>query len=142
MHPRCASLLLCALLAAAVPSGAGKAEPPYPAGADVVVLSKAGEKVGPLEKLRVTGKYTVFDVYADWCGPCKDVDRYLRELLATRKDIAVRRLNVVDEDSPLSLELGDSVHGLPHLEIYTPKGRRIVVEGTDFDALEEALAAR
>src|SRR3954471_1627347 len=102
MRTRCWALLLCGLMAAAAPVGAARTEPPYPPGSDIVVLSKAGEKVGPLEKLRVTGKYTVFDVYADWCAPCKDVDRYLRELLATRKDIAVRKLNVVDEDSPLS----------------------------------------
>src|SRR5262249_33671570 len=67
----------------------------YPDGADLEVLSRAGEAVGPLDRLRVPGKYTVFDVYADWCGPCRVVDKQLRDLVARRRDIAVRKLNVV-----------------------------------------------
>src|SRR5882672_9087451 len=58
----------------------------YPAGADVVVLTEDGSAVGPLDKLRVPGKYTVFDVYADWCGPCRVVDTKLRETVAARPD--------------------------------------------------------
>src|SRR6185295_5835732 len=48
--------------------GAYLPHPEYPAGADVVWLSRDGAAVGSLPKLRVGAKYTVFDVYADWCG--------------------------------------------------------------------------
>jgi len=112
----------------------------YPAGADVAVLSPDGRAVGSLEKLRVPGKYTVFDVYADWCGPCRLVDARLRELTAARTDLAVRRLNVVDFDSPLSSELGPSLSALPYLIVFTPAGKRSDIEGADFARLDKALA--
>jgi thiol-disulfide isomerase/thioredoxin len=131
-----------AVLADAPPQSApgARKEAPYPPGSDMVVLSKDGSKVGPLARLRVAGKYTIFDVYADWCEPCRAIDARLREIARDRHDVAIRKLNVVDYDSPLALELGDSVSGLPHLEIYTPKGRHIVIEGTDYEALDKALA--
>src|SRR5262249_7559790 len=68
--------------------------PDYPGGADVAVLSRNGAAVGPLDKLRAEGKYTVFDVYAEWCGPCRTVDDHLRQVVAARADVAVRKLNV------------------------------------------------
>jgi copper chaperone CopZ len=82
--------------------GSYLAFPEYPPGADVVRLSSDGAAVGPLEKLRVPGKYTVFDIYAEWCGPCRLVDERLREIVAERKDVAIRKLNVVSFDSPLA----------------------------------------
>jgi copper chaperone CopZ len=112
----------------------------YPAGADVQVLSPDGRAVGSLEKQRVAGKHTVFDVYADWCGPCRLVDTRLRELLARRSDIAVRRLNVVDFESPLASELGPNFEALPYLVVFSPSGKRTDIEGADFARLDKALA--
>jgi thiol-disulfide isomerase/thioredoxin len=119
--------------------GAYLPHPEYPSGADVATLTRDGSSVGALDKLRVPGKYTVFDVYADWCGPCRVVDERLRGIVATRQDVAVRRLNVVDFDTPLARELGPRFEALPYLAIYTPSGKRIEVQGTDFGKLEDAL---
>ena len=113
----------------------------YPAGADVVTLTRDGAAVGPLDKLRVAGKYTVFDIYADWCGPCRTVDERLRELVASRPDLAVRKLNVVDFDTPLARELGARFEALPYLVVFTPSGKRTDIEGVAFDKLDRALAA-
>jgi thiol-disulfide isomerase/thioredoxin len=112
----------------------------FPEGADVAVLSKDGAAVGPFEKLRVPGKYTVFDLYADWCGPCRLVDARLREILATRKDVAVRKLNVVDFDSPLARQMGAGFEALPYVVVYSPKGKRTAISGIDFPKLDKALA--
>jgi len=122
--------------------GAYRAVPEYPPGADVKLLTTDGSAVGPLDKLRVSGKYTVFDVFAIWCGPCHLVDARLRELCATRRDLAVRRLNVVDFDSPLAVQLGYRLTALPHLIVYTPAGKRIEFEGYDPEALDAALAKK
>jgi thiol-disulfide isomerase/thioredoxin len=107
--------------------------------ADVAVLTENGSAVGPLEALRVPGKYTVFDVYADWCLPCQDVDRRLREIAAERPDVAVRKLNVVDFESPLAAELGPQFDALPYLVVFSPAGGRTVVVGLDPPALDRAL---
>jgi copper chaperone CopZ/thiol-disulfide isomerase/thioredoxin len=128
-------------LKATVGAGGGSYLPhdEYPAGTDVQVLSPDGRAVGSLEKQRVPGKHTVFDVYADWCGPCRLVDARLRELVAQRTDIAVRRLNVVDFDSPLASELGPRFEALPYLIVFSPSGKRTDIEGADFARLDKAL---
>lgn len=123
-------------------SGSYLPHPEYPAGADVVTLTKDGSKVGPLEKLRAPGKYTVFDVYADWCGPCRDVERRLVELVAERSDVAVRRLNVVDFDSPLAKEIGAKLDTLPYVVVFSPAGRRSDLAGASLKKLDAALAPR
>jgi thioredoxin 1 len=114
----------------------------YPKGADVVVLTENGGAVGPLEKLRVGDKYTVFDVYADWCGPCRVVDAQLRELTEHRKDIAVRKLNVVDFKSPLAREMGAKLKALPHVVVFSPDGKRTDLTGADAKKLAAAVGTR
>jgi len=114
----------------------------YPKGSDAVVLTETGSAVGPLEKLRVPGKYTVFDLYADWCGPCRVVDAKLRELVEHRQDIAVRKLNVVDFKSPLAREQGSKLKALPYLVIFSPDGKRRDLVGADTKALAAALGGR
>jgi len=129
---------------AVVGPGQGRylAHPEYPAGADVAWLSRDGSAVGPLPKLRVADKYTVFDVYADWCGPCRSVDDHLREVVAARKDVAVRKLNVVEFESPLAKELGSRLEALPYIVVFTPSGKRVDIAGADMPKLDKALAAR
>jgi thiol-disulfide isomerase/thioredoxin len=122
--------------------GAYLPHPEYPAGADVAWLSRDGSAVGPLPKLRVAAKYTVFDVYADWCGPCREVDERLRDIVAARSDVAVRKLNVVEFESPLGKELGARLEALPYVIVFTPSGKRIDIAGVDMAKLDKALAAK
>ena len=114
----------------------------YAKDADVVVLSKKGESIGSLKKHLVPGKYTVFDVYADWCGPCHLVDKKLRQIMATRSDIAVRKLNLVDFNTPLVKDLGPRIRGLPYVVVFDPKGKRTDIMGANLDRIAAALAAR
>ena len=111
----------------------------FPAGADFKVLTADGSAVGPLPKLAVAGKYTVFDVFADWCGPCRVVDERLRKLVTERPDVAIRKLNVRDFDTPLARELGPAFETLPYVIVFTPKGKKVEVTGTDFERLDKAL---
>jgi thiol-disulfide isomerase/thioredoxin len=134
-------LALLLVLAPWILYGRGAARS-YPAGADVAVLTRDGSSVGPLERLRVPGKFTVFDVYADWCAPCLEIDRHLRLIAGSRKDVAIRKLNVVTFESPLAHELGPDFDALPYVVIYSPEGRRTVVVGLERDELEEALRTR
>jgi copper chaperone CopZ/thiol-disulfide isomerase/thioredoxin len=113
----------------------------YPAGSDMKLLSADGSAVGKLDKLRVPDKYTVFDVYAEWCGPCRFVDARLREVVAARKDVAVRKLNVVDFDTPLAKELGARLEVLPYVIVFDPAGKRTDIQGADFGKLDRALGA-
>jgi thiol-disulfide isomerase/thioredoxin len=71
----------------------------------------------------VLGKITVFDFWATWCKPCGVVDHELAEVVRRHpNDIAVRKLDIVDTDSPASTKyLGDAT--LPHLEVFGRDGK-------------------
>lgn len=111
----------------------------YPEGADLRFVTERGDAVGPLERLAVPGKYTVLDFYADWCGPCHVVDQQLRDVVATRKDIAVRKLNVVNFETPLARQLGRKLKGLPFVVVFDPSGKRTEISGNNPKKLASAL---
>jgi thiol-disulfide isomerase/thioredoxin len=70
----------------------------------------------------VPGKVTVFDFWAAWCAPCKDLDRELARIARAHPgEIAVRKYDVVDVDSPANQKyLGAAT--LPHVKVYGPDG--------------------
>lgn len=71
----------------------------------------------------VPGKITVFDFWAEWCKPCHVVDHELAEVVRRHpNDIAVRKVNVIDTESPASVKyLGD--YTLPHLKVFGRDGK-------------------
>jgi len=119
--------------------GSWKAIIEFHKGADVSWISKQGEDVDLAAHL-ASGKATVFDFYADWCGPCKDVDRAMNEVLERRGDVALRKINVVDWDSPVSKHHLDGVAALPYVIVYAKDGRRVAaISGLKLDELRDAL---
>jgi thiol-disulfide isomerase/thioredoxin len=112
----------------------------YPAEADVQVISKAGELV-QLEPHVAAGKVTVFDFYAAWCQPCRRVDEHLVELLRTRDDVAVRKLDIVDWDTPLAEKYLADVANLPFVVVYGKDGKQTAaISGLDLAAIDRAIA--
>ncbi|MBL0215345.1 MAG: thioredoxin family protein [Myxococcales bacterium] len=71
----------------------------------------------------VLGKVTVFDFWATWCKPCKVVDHELAAL-ARRfpTELAVRKLDVVDDDSPASQTYVKEAK-LPHVKVFGRDGK-------------------
>ena len=70
------------------------------------------------------------------------MDERLREIVGRRTDVAVRKLNIVEFESPLGKELGSRLDALPYVIVFTPAGKRIDIEGADLARLDKALAAR
>jgi thiol-disulfide isomerase/thioredoxin len=115
--------------------------PPLPPNADVVELSREGEDVPSLEAHLAPGKVTLFDFYAVWCAPCRKIDVHVFGLLATRNDLAVRKLNVVSWETPLARRYLKNVPNLPYLLVFGKDGRRVeAVSGLDLPALDRAIA--
>lgn len=115
--------------------------PTMPAGADVAELSRAGEDVPALETHLVAGKVTLFDFYAVWCSPCRQIDAHVADLLTKRNDVAVRKLNVVSWETPLAARYLKTVTDLPYLVVYGKDGRRVRgISGLDLGALDRAIA--
>jgi thiol-disulfide isomerase/thioredoxin len=92
-------------------------------GADVDSLSPAGAAV-PL--VPVAGKITVFDLWADWCAPCRELDERLAALARAHPDrIAVRKLEVVDSDSAAWKAYLAQDAALPHVKVYGADGKLV-----------------
>src|SRR5262245_35473735 len=72
----------------------------------------------------VPGKYTLFDLYAVWCPPCRVLGPAL-EKLASRNParLAIRKVDIVDWTMPVAQQYG--VEELPYLVLFDTDGRKI-----------------
>jgi thioredoxin 1 len=84
------------------------------------LANPSGELV-PIEQVLVPGKVTVVDFYADWCAPCKVLEKKLKSEIHDEPRIAVRQIDVgkVEPDVVISRY---GVRNLPHVRIYGPDG--------------------
>jgi thioredoxin 1 len=80
------------------------------------VANASGELI-PVETVLVPGKITVVDFYADWCAPCKVLDKKLQSEIQDEPRIAVRKIDVGKiEGETVTARYG--VKNLPHVRIY------------------------
>jgi thiol-disulfide isomerase/thioredoxin len=109
--------------------------------ADVVMVAKAGEDVPDLRAVAAAGKVTVFDFFADWCAACREIDLHLYKQLNAGQTFAIRKLNVVDWDTPLAKRHLGQVKGLPFVIVYGRDGSEVArIEGLKLEALDKAIA--
>jgi thiol-disulfide isomerase/thioredoxin len=90
-------------------------------GADHGALGPAGSAAALSP---VPGRITVFDLWAAWCAPCRELDERLAALARAHPDrLAVRRLDVVDPDSAAwRRHLAPGGFELPHVKVHGADG--------------------
>ena len=74
------------------------------------------------QELIVPGKFTIVDFYADWCGPCKAIEPYLKDLAKDQR-IAVRKVDIVNWNSPVAQQW--NLRSIPNMRVYDPDGRML-----------------
>jgi thiol-disulfide isomerase/thioredoxin len=129
-------------LKAKVGAGHGSYKPrtEFEPATDVQWLTKDGSAVD-LTAAAVPGKVTVVDFGAEWCGPCREVDRAMKDLLPTAPDVALRKIDVVDWDSAVAKQHLGGVAALPFVVVLGKDGKQIAtIAGLDLDRLRAAIS--
>lgn len=96
-------------------------------------------KLVEIEPYVKPGVVTVFDFYADWCLPCKQLNRSLVNLKQTYgARLVVYKLDVVEWGSELTEHY--EIRDLPHLRCYGVDGK-LIKAGPAADVMPDLIAA-
>lgn len=113
----------------------------FPEGADAKIVAHDGEDVADLASVTVKGKVTVVDFSATWCKPCRLVDDHMAKVLSKRGDVAYRKLDIKDWDSPLAKHYLRDVPKLPYVIVFGAGGQKVKsFSGVDIEGIDAAIA--
>lgn len=107
---------------------------------DIEVI-KGGKKITIKEHIK-EGKITVFDFYADWCGPCKVFSPKVERLIAKYPDLVLKKVDIVDWKSEISKQLTKEYQlpSLPFILIFDDKAKLLgKVSGNYIEKVEEVV---
>jgi thiol-disulfide isomerase/thioredoxin len=115
----------------------------FPPTADFKLITTGGAEVPDLATIPVKGKITVIDFSATWCRPCREIDAHMVKVLGARSDVAYRKLEIGDWDTPLAQRYLKGIPQLPYVIVYDAAGARVKeLVGVDLAGLDAAIAAR
>lgn len=92
-------------------------------GLDIKTIS-SGKAVALRDHL-ARDKVTIFDFTADWCKPCQILGEKLADFARREKRIAIRKIDVTRWNTPVVREHLTGIKGLPYVEVFDRKGRRV-----------------
>ena len=102
---------------------------------------KGGGKIKMKEYL-TNGKVTIFDFYADWCGPCRVFSPKLERLMMNHPNLALVKVDIVDWNSTLSKQLTKDYQfpSLPFVLIFDDGGKLLgKVKGNFIEKVEAII---
>ncbi|MEJ2636865.1 MAG: protein-disulfide reductase DsbD [Calditrichia bacterium] len=83
-----------------------------------------------LKKATADGKPVMIDFYADWCIPCKELEKYTfsaPEVVKMSRNFVMLKMDMTKGDSPLARELKQQykIKGVPTLVFLAPNGQEL-----------------
>ena len=112
------------------------------AAADIKVASR-GEAFD-VRKHLARGKYTIFDFWAEWCGPCHVLTPKIERLVVERSNVALRTIDLKQWESAAGKQATKEfkVPGLPYVRVYGPNGNFVgEVVGNDIEKIRQLVGA-
>lgn len=106
------------------------AEAPPPATSGLVSRTPIIERITRAKKVKLSqhlepDRYVVFDFYADWCGPCRQLTPRLEAIVRKYPHkVALKKIDIVNWGTPVAKQF--RIHSIPYVKIYAPNGREVV----------------
>ncbi|MFZ2905178.1 MAG: thioredoxin domain-containing protein [Cyclobacteriaceae bacterium] len=98
-------------------------------------VKSSGMSLQDFNALIVHDKIVLIDFYADWCGPCKKMEPYLKEISRDMADrVELVRINT-DDNQQLISQL--KIDAIPVLQVY--KNKQLTWTNTGYIGKEEVL---
>jgi thioredoxin 1 len=110
---------------------------------DISVASR-GEAFD-IRKHVVRGKYTVFDFWAEWCGPCHVLTPKIERLVQSNPNVALRTIDLQSWESAAAKQATKDfkLPGLPYVRVYGPDGKFVgEVVGNDIEKIRQLVSGR
>lgn len=119
------------------PAAAPVATPATGKAQAVVEVRNNGQQQN-IKALLVPNHVTVVDFFADWCGPCKRMDPELRRLARTDEGVVLRKVDIVDWNSPIVQQIG--IRFVPYVAVFDGQGQLVGTPSSDINEIKNNVA--
>ena len=109
-----------------------------------IAIASHGEAFD-VRKHLARGKFTIFDFWAEWCGPCHVLTPKIERLVAENANVALRTIDLKNWESAAAKQATKDfkLPGLPYVRVYGPDGKFAgEVVGNDIEAIKRLIAGR